>query len=135
MSSGITIFFFFGGSTQAVLSKRGFALCSGEEGERLGFTKLWGGDLTLLATLGAYFRLTADVTASVAIGTGQVGAPLDDGFGSREWSPNEILVPSLGVRRQVAARVAVGATASMQYAHFLEGARTTPMLTLGLIYR
>ena len=67
--------------------------------------------------------------------TGQVGAPLDDGFGSREWSPNEILVPSLGIRRQVATQIAVGATGSMQYAHFLEGGSTSPMLTLGLVYR
>jgi outer membrane protein OmpA-like peptidoglycan-associated protein len=36
------------------------------------------GDLTLLATLGANLRVTADVTATVAIGTGQVGARGDD---------------------------------------------------------
>jgi hypothetical protein len=67
--------------------------------------------------------------------TGQVGTPADDGLGSDEWSPNEVLVPSLGIRRQVTARVAVAATGHIQYAHFLEGARTSPILTLGLVYR
>jgi outer membrane protein OmpA-like peptidoglycan-associated protein len=36
------------------------------------------GDLTVLATLGAFLRLSADVTATVSIGTGQVGARGDD---------------------------------------------------------
>jgi outer membrane protein OmpA-like peptidoglycan-associated protein len=36
------------------------------------------GDLTLLATAGAFLRLTADVTATVTLGTGQVGARGDD---------------------------------------------------------
>src|SRR5204863_8720836 len=36
------------------------------------------GDLTLLATAGAYFRVSADVTASAMIGTGQIGARGDD---------------------------------------------------------
>ena len=36
------------------------------------------GDLTVLATGGAFFRLSADVTANVMVGTGQVGARGDD---------------------------------------------------------
>ncbi|HTH04513.1 MAG TPA: OmpA family protein, partial [Ilumatobacteraceae bacterium] len=36
------------------------------------------GDLTVLAAAGAFLRLTADVTASVTVGTGQVGARGDD---------------------------------------------------------
>jgi outer membrane protein OmpA-like peptidoglycan-associated protein len=36
------------------------------------------GDLTLLATIGAFLRVSADVTATVTIGTGQVGARGDD---------------------------------------------------------
>ena len=36
------------------------------------------GDLTVLATLGAFLRVSADVTATVTIGTGQVGARGDD---------------------------------------------------------
>jgi outer membrane protein OmpA-like peptidoglycan-associated protein len=36
------------------------------------------GDLTVLATGGAFFRVSADVTASVMIGTGQLGARGDD---------------------------------------------------------
>ncbi|MDQ3338704.1 MAG: OmpA family protein [Myxococcota bacterium] len=36
------------------------------------------GDLTALATGGAFFRVSADVTASVMVGTGQLGARGDD---------------------------------------------------------
>ena len=36
------------------------------------------GDLTALATAGAFFRISADVTASVMLGTGQLGARGDD---------------------------------------------------------
>jgi outer membrane protein OmpA-like peptidoglycan-associated protein len=36
------------------------------------------GDFTTLATGGAFFRLTADVTANVMVGTGQLGARGDD---------------------------------------------------------
>ncbi|MFN0253357.1 MAG: OmpA family protein [Kofleriaceae bacterium] len=36
------------------------------------------GDLTLLATAGAQFRISADVTAQIMVGTGQVGARGDD---------------------------------------------------------
>ncbi len=36
------------------------------------------GDLTVLATVGAFFRVSADVTATVMIGTGQVGARGED---------------------------------------------------------
>lgn len=56
------------------------------------------GDLTLLATLGVFLRVSADVTATVSIGTGQVGARGDDFRVSTGlvWSPQPAGVAAPG---------------------------------------
>lgn len=98
----------------------------------------------LLAALGVEHegrRGPVGIAAGVELGAawrriapeGPVSDPVDAERFSGGWSPTEALIPSVAVRYPVGKRLAASIGGRLHLYHFLENARSSPAVTLGLV--